>query len=107
MKIALFSLLFALSSSAFAVDTLCVVKQKNAASLELAQKLIVPVQNVEVTGFEYGLWTSAVGNNTGSDKVTVRAGNRIDRGMTELTYTVYASQIDDSADCDITDVVIE
>ncbi|MGE0632459.1 MAG: hypothetical protein AB7O96_08635 [Pseudobdellovibrionaceae bacterium] len=106
MKTILFSLALVLSSSAFA-ETNCSIKQSNAASYELAQKIGVPVQNVEVIGYEPGPWTEAMGENTGSDKITVRVGNRENRGLTVVTYTVVAKQIGSTDDCRIIDVVVE
>lgn len=93
--------LFLSVSPAFALDNLCITKQKNAASFKVAQELGVAVQGVEVTGFEYGVWTEAVGNNTGSDKVTVRVGNRLNRGMTIKSYEVAAKQVGATDDCNI------
>lgn len=105
MKVVLAIAVLLSTSQALALDSLCVTKQKNAASFKLAQELGVPVQGVEVLGFEHGPWTEAVGNNTGSDRVTVRANNREDRAMTFKTYEVFAKQINTTADCNILDVI--
>ncbi len=86
---------------AFALDSLCVTKQKNAASYTLAQEIGSSVQEAEVISFERRGWTRAMKNNNGSDNVTVRIGNRINRGMTIKTYNVSAKQIDSSNDCTI------
>ncbi len=50
------------------------------------------------------MWTEAVGNNAGSDKVIVRIGNRVNRGMTIKTYEVAAKQIGATDDCTISSV---
>ena len=101
------ALSLSVSSVAFALDSPCVTKQKNAASFEVAQKLGVSVQGVEVLSFDHGAWTEAMGSNVGSDDVTVRTGNRTNRGMTIQTYTVSAKQIGMSDDCTVTRVTAQ
>jgi len=88
-----------------AIDSLCVTKQKNAASFQLAQKIGVSVQGAEIINFENGIWTEAVGNNVGSDNVTVRIGNRLDRAMTIKKYKVSVKQLGATDDCKILKVV--
>lgn len=97
------SLIFA-SAPAFALDSLCVTKQKNAAIFALAQELVVPVGGVEVVEFRNGMWTEAAFNNTGTDLVVVSAGNRINRGITTKIIDVTAKQIGNSEDCNIVSV---
>lgn len=87
--------MFLLISPAIAADNPCVIKQKNAASFTFAQELGVAVQDVEVIDFEYGMWTEAIGDNTGSDKVTVRIGRK------KIKYKVDAEQIGRTDDCTI------
>jgi hypothetical protein len=48
MKTALSLVLLILSSQAFALDELCLIKQKNAASFAIAQEIGVAVQGVEI-----------------------------------------------------------
>lgn len=93
--------ILSVSAPVLATEGVCVTKQKNAASFALAQELGVAVQAVEVIGFDYGMWTEAVGNNVGSDQVTVRAGNRVNRAMTIKAYEVQARQIGATDDCDV------
>jgi len=102
MKVLLSAVSLLIAGSAFATDNACVTKQKNAASYTLAQTLVVPVQKVKVVKFAYGMWTEAVGNNTGSDTVTVSAVV----GNVELseTYEVSAKQLGTTANCDVTQV---
>lgn len=83
---------------------LCAVKQRNAASYTLAQEIGVLVQGAEVIAFENGPWTEMSGNNNGVDYVTVRIGNRINRGMTIKKYEVAAKQIGTTDDCNIKSV---
>ncbi len=94
------------ATHAFALeDSPCDTKQKNAASFELAQKIGAPVQSVEIIGFEFGSWTEAVGNNTGSDKVIVSVLNPANGLDVKSTFQVFAKQIGATADCNIRKVV--
>jgi len=105
MKSVLVAALMLSTAPVLALDKPCLTKQKNAASYTLAQEVGVPVQGVEVVGFAPGFWTEAMGNNTGSDRVTVSVGNRTNRGMTIKTYEVYAKQVGSSDDCNILETV--
>lgn len=104
MKVFFLMAVLVAAPRAFAIDNPCVTKQKNAASFTLAQEIAVPVQGAEVVAFENGPWTEAMGNNSGSDSVTVRIGNRTNRGMTIKKFVVVAKQIGSSDDCNITKV---
>ena len=88
-----------LTFKASALDSLCLTKQKNAASFALAQEIGVEVQAAEVIRFTPGEWTASMSNNIGRDKITVRIGNRKNRGMTIKSYSVIAVQIGSSDDC--------
>lgn len=89
------------AAPAFAFDSPCVTKQKNAASFAVAQELAVAVQGAEIINFEPGQWTEGMAENTGSNRVTVRIGNRVNRAMTIKKFDVHAKQIDASDDCNI------
>lgn len=105
MKFALIAFLSFSASQSLALDNLCATKQKNAASFKLAQEIGVPVQGAQVTRYSHGVWSEAVGENVGSDQVTIRIGNRINRAMTIKTYEVFAKQIGTGADCNVLEVV--
>ena len=106
MKFTLFALaILGIAIPAFASDDLCVTKQKNAASFTLAQELVVPVQDVEVTAFENGVWTEAGRNDEGKDKVTVQASNRLNAEKTTKTFEVSARQIGATENCNVLNVV--
>lgn len=104
-KIFLFLLVFAgTSPSALAEDTLCMIRQKNAAGYALAQKLGVPLQGAEILKFEYIAWTKEESHNIGTDRITVRLNDRSGRPLTKI-YEVSAKQIRASDNCNIVDVV--
>lgn len=94
-------LAFALDSTS---DGLCATKLTNAASYELAMKIGVPVQGVEVIDFVRGPWTAMSGNSHGSATVTIKIGNRVQRNMVIMSYIVSAQQIGSGEDCKITQV---
>jgi len=104
MRILLSIALFLSVSPAFASDSPCVTKQKNAASFEIAQKLGVAVQSVEVVSFQGGPWTPSLSDNTGMDTVTVRAGSRTNEQVTQK-YQVFAEQIGATDDCKVFHIV--
>lgn len=83
-------------------DTPCMIRQKNAASYELAQTLNVAVQSVKVVSFEYGIWTEMPGDNSGRDQVTVSA--KKDNKTYKVTYVVTADQIGRTDDCTISGI---
>lgn len=104
MKTLIAVLAIATSSFALANQNLCQIKQQNAAMYQLAQEEGQPVTKVSVEGFQYGAWTEAVGNNTGSDNVTVSVPGRIVDHIVKKTYSVGAKQIGRSDDCTILSV---
>lgn len=104
MKLMTIAAILISTTQALALDNECTTKMKNAASFAIAQELAVPIQWAEVVDFQDGVWTEAVGNNSGSSTVEVRAGNRITRDLVFKSYVVYAKQIGTSADCNILEV---
>jgi hypothetical protein len=95
------------AQSAFAADTECMTKQKNAASYQFALTEIIPVQDVKVVSIDHGAWTEAVGDNTGSNLVVVSGSGRVNARVKRKTYRVSAKQIGVSSDCNITGVTEE
>lgn len=106
MKLIMIPLVLAFAVPAMATsiqrDSACMIKQKNAASVYLAQAEAQPVQNVNVVSFKYGMWTEMPGENSGSDDVTVTV--ETSSGTRIQSYSVAAKQIGSSADCNIFDV---
>jgi len=98
---ALFVMIAILSIGAAQAESRCNVKQKNAASLKLADTLGILVQEVVVVGIQPGMWTEAVGENVGSNTVTVRGTNARGLSVIEM-YNVAAKQIGATDDCKVT-----
>lgn len=85
------------STSAFAF-TPCDQRMKDAAVAYHAGSSGLSMTKIKVSGFTMGAWTEAVGNNSGSGHVTVKANDKI------TFYEVYGKQIGTSGDCKVTDV---
>jgi hypothetical protein len=87
----------------------CAIKQKNAASYELAQKIGISVQSVEVISLKGGGWTEAFGPNSGFDFVVVSGKNGTTGQVTTLRYQVDAKELDvemmNAQDCKVLKVI--
>ncbi len=86
-----------ISSSAFA-DT-CNDRMKTAAVIFHAGASGNKISKIKVIGITPGVWTEAVGNNVGSNSVTVKGAN----GKINF-YDVSGKQIGTTDDCVVTDV---
>lgn len=91
------------AGSAFAIGDYCQARQILEARIALAKDLKVKLDKVAFVKYVPGVWTEAVGNNTGSDTVFVMAGRGDDDAVTE-SYVVFARQINATADCKITGI---
>jgi hypothetical protein len=99
MKFAILVLTIIGSVSAFA-DTPCQKKQIEAAKKAMAKDYGVMKKYIMYSGFEPGFWTELVGENIGSDEVTV-ALERDGADTAIEKYRVSAKQIGTSSDCKI------
>lgn len=104
MKKLILGLILFATTNAFALDSECEVKMQNAAAFELAQTLAVPVQGTDILKAGPFRMTRMSHNNTIGGTVIVRAGNRINRGMTVVEYAIRARQIGSSNDCTIEEI---
>ncbi len=98
MKLILVALVALGTSSAFAQNSPRARKQIAAAKIKHAAVLKTSVSNVKLVKYEGGGWSEAMSNNSGYDLVTLSVKRAIE------TYSVYARQIGNSADCVVTRV---
>lgn len=97
MKFLFLTIATLFSFSVFA-QTKCEIKQIKAAKAQLASVLQIPAKNIKLVKYEHGAWSEAMGNNSGSDDVTLSVGRFVQ------TYTVYARQIGTTDDCVVTGI---